>query len=336
MFKFSGFRKIYFSLGLIILIIVVGIAGYMSIEHWNFFDSFYMTMITISTVGFGEIHHLSDSGRLFTTFLIIGSFGTFANAVFTITRTLSDGEFRKYLNDLRLYASIEKLENHVILCGYGRNGKEAAHVLKNHHQRFVVVEEKQHVVDAMSDRYKELILVGNATQDEVLLRAGVMKAKALITTLPLDADNLFIVLSARTLNPKLTIISRASDDNSDRKLKAAGADNVIMPDKIGGAHMASLVMKPDVMEFLDYITGQGGEHIKLEEITFENLSASYKNKTIRDLEVRNKSGANIVGFKTAKGDYVINPSPDTQMIHDAKLFVLGTSEQITKLRELFS
>ncbi|HXC06422.1 MAG TPA: potassium channel protein [Bacteroidia bacterium] len=336
MFHFPGFRKIYISIGLIILIILVGIAGYMSIEHWNFFDSFYMTIITISTVGFAEVHHLSDPGRLFTTFLIIGSFGTFANAVFTITRSFSDGAFLKYINDLRLFASIDKLENHVILCGYGRNGKEAAHVLKNHDQRFVVVEEKQQVVDAMSTRYKELILVGNATQDEVLLRAGVMKAKALITTLPLDADNLFIVLSARTLNPKLTIISRASDDNSDRKLKAAGADNVIMPDKIGGAHMASLVMKPDVMEFLDYITGQGGEHIKLEEITFDNLSANYKNKTIRDLEVRNKSGANIVGFKTAKGEYVINPSPDTQMIHDAKLFVLGTTDQINKLRELFS
>jgi voltage-gated potassium channel len=336
MFNFPGFRKIYFSLALICLIILVGIVGYMTIEHFRFFDAFYMTMITISTVGFGEVHPLSDAGRLFTTFLIIGSFGTFANAVFTITRSFSDGEFLKYINDLRLYASIDKLENHVILCGYGRNGKEAAHVLKNHGQRFVVIEEKQQVVDAMSTRYKELILVGNATQDEVLMRAGVMKAKALITTLPLDADNLFIVLSARTLNANLTIISRASDDNSDRKLKAAGADNVIMPDKIGGAHMASLVMKPDVMEFLDYITGQGGEHIKLEEITFDNLSQSYQNKTIRDLEIRNKSGANIVGFKTAKGEYVINPSPDTQMIHDAKLFVLGTSEQINKLKELFS
>ena len=154
--------------------------------------------------------------------------------------------------------------------------------------------------------------------------------------MPIDADNLFIVLSARTLNPKLTIISRASEDNSDKKLKLAGADNIIMPDKLGGAHMASLVMKPDVMEFVDYITGQGGDNIRLEEITFDNLPQAFQNKTIRELEIRNKSGANIIGFKTAQGEYIINPSADTVIIPDAKLFVLGTSEQIAKLRELFA
>jgi voltage-gated potassium channel len=308
----------------------------MIIENYRFFDAFYMTIITVGTVGFNEVHPLSDAGKLFTAFLIITSFGTFANAILTISRSFSDGEFNKYFKDLRLNAAIDKLENHIIICGYGRNGKEAAHVLKNHNQRFVVIEEKQPVIDNMSSRYKELILLGDATLDEVLLRAGILKAKALITTLPLDADNVFIVLSARTLNPKLTIISRASNDNSDKKLKTAGADNVIMPDKIGGAHMASLVLKPDVMEFVDYITGQGGDNIKLEEITFDNLSESYKNKTIKELEIRNKSGANIVGFKTAKGEYIINPSADTVMIHDAKLFVLGTTEQISRLREIFA
>ena len=158
----------------------------------------------------------------------------------------------------------------------------------------------------------------------------------MITTLPIDADNLFIVLSARSLKPDLIIISRASDDNSDKKLKIAGANNVIMPDKIGGAHMASLVMQPDVIEFIDVITGQGGTSINLEEITFDNLPQEYRNKTIKDLEVRQKTGANIVGFKTAQGDYVINPSADTKIIPDAKLFVLGTGEQIKKLKELFN
>jgi voltage-gated potassium channel len=336
MIHLRRFSKIYLAIALIVLTIFVGILGYMLIEHWSFFDSFYMTIITVGTVGFEEVHRLSDAGRLFTAFLIMSSFGTFANAIFTISRSFSDGEFNQYFKDLRLNSAIDKLDNHIIICGYGRNGKEAAHVLKNHDQRFVVIEEKQPVIEAMSSKYKELILLGDATHDEVLLRAGILKARALITTLPLDADNVFIVLSAKALNPKLTIISRASNDNSDKKLKTAGADNVIMPDKIGGAHMASLVLKPDVMEFLDYITGQGGDNIKLEEITFDNLSQNYKNKSIRDLEIRNKSGANIVGFKTADGEYVINPSADTVMIHDAKLFVLGTSDQIMKLRELFS
>ena len=158
----------------------------------------------------------------------------------------------------------------------------------------------------------------------------------MITTLPIDADNLFIVLSARTLNPNLIIISRASDDNSDKKLKIAGANNVIMPDKIGGAHMASLVLKPDVIEFIDHITGQGGPDINLEEILFDNLPIPLRNKTIRDLEIRNKSGANIVGFKKGNGEFVINPDPDTQLIPDGKLFVLGTPEQIQKLKTLLT
>jgi voltage-gated potassium channel len=190
-------------------------------------------------------------------------------------------------------------------------------------------------VATITHKHSDLVLEGDATHDEILERAGIKKAKALITTLPVDADNLFIVLSARTLNPEITIISRASEDNSDKKLKLAGANNVIMPDRIGGAHMASLVMKPDVMEFVDFITGQGGENIRLEEITFENISSKFQNKTIRELEVRNKSGANIIGFKTAEGEYIINPSADTQIIPDAKLFVLGTTEQIVRLKELF-
>jgi voltage-gated potassium channel len=208
--------------------------------------------------------------------------------------------------------------------------------LKKHDKRFVVIESKKDVTDSLTHKYSDLVLEGDATQDEVLEKAGIARASAIITTLPVDADNLFIVLTARSLNPKLTIIARASDDNSDKKLKTAGADNVIMPDKIGGAHMASLVLKPDVIEFVDHITGQGGPDINLEEITFENLPEHLRNKTIRDLEIRNKSGANIVGFKTAKGEYVINPSPDTQLIPEGKLFVLGTPEQISALKKLLA
>jgi len=308
----------------------------MTIENYGLLDAFYMTVITLATVGFQEVHPLSSGGRLFTSFLIIISFGTFAYAISSITKYISDGEFKDYFKNKKVNAAIEKLENHVIICGFGRNGKQAAHVLKKHDTRFVVIEEKKAIVAAINHQYADLVLEGDATLDDVLLKAGVLKAKALITTLPIDADNLFIVLTARTLNSKLTIISRASEDNTDKKLKIAGANNVIMPDKLGGAHMASLVMKPDVMEFVDYITGQGGDNIRLEEITFANLSEEYQNKTIRDLEVRNRSGANIIGFKTAQGDYIINPSADTKIIPDAKLFVLGTSEQIGKLKDLFS
>lgn len=332
---YRHFHKVYLSIFLIFTIICIGVGGFIIIEHYNFLDALYMTIITVATVGFQEVHPLDEQGKMFTVFLIITSFGTFAYAVTSISKYVIDGEFNLYFKNLKVNAAIQKLENHVIICGFGRNGKQAAHVLKKHKTRFVVIENKKDIIATINHQYSDLVMEGDATQDEVLLKAGINKAKALITTLPFDADNLFIVLSARTLNPKLTIISRASEDNSDKKLKVAGANNVIMPDKLGGAHMASLVMKPDVMEFVDYITGQGTDNIRLEEITFDTLKQVYQNKTIRDLEVRNKSGANIIGFKTAQGEYVINPSPDTKIIPDAKLFVLGTTEQIIKLKELF-
>lgn len=335
MFNYTYFYKIYISLGLLLLIVCTGVFGFIGIEGYNFLDAFYMTIITVATVGFQEVHPLSANGRLFTAFLIIISFGTFAYAIASISKYVIDGEFKYYYKNYKLLTTIGKIENHVIICGYGRNGRQAAHVLKKHDTRFVVLEINKEIVSSVNHKYSHLMMEGDATLDEVLLKAGITRAKALITTLPVDAHNVFIVLSARALNPNLVIISRASEDNSDKKLKIAGADNVIMPDKLGGAHMASLVMKPDVMEFVDYITGQGDDNIRLEEITFENMSLEFQNKTISDLEIRNKSGANIIGFKTAHGDYIINPSADTKIIPDAKLFVLGTTDQINKLKELF-
>jgi voltage-gated potassium channel len=331
------FRKLYLAAGLLLIVITVGTLGYMLIDHrFNFLDALYMTINTIGTVGFREVYELSNAGKIFTIVLIITGFGTFAYAISALSSYVLSGEFREYYRLTKKVSAIAKLSGHVIICGYGRNGRQAAHILKKHDRRFVVIESKKEIVEAINHRYSELVIEGDSTQDEVLEKAGIERASAIITTLPVDADNLFIVLTARTLNPKLTIISRASDDSSDKKLKTAGANNVIMPDKIGGAHMASLVLKPDVIEFIDHITGQGGPDINLEEITFNNLPEQLRNKTIRDLEIRNKSGANIVGFKKGNGEYVINPDPDTQLIPDGKLFVLGTPEQIVRLKELLS
>jgi voltage-gated potassium channel len=335
--SYKHFKKLYISGGLLLAVIIFGTSGFMVIDRrFTFLDALYMTINTIGTVGFREVYPLNEVGKVFTIFLIITGFGTFAFAISALTSYILNGEFREYYRTTRKLNAIAQLEGHVIICGYGRNGRQAAHTLKKHNKRFVVIEQKKEIVDAITHKHSDLILTGDSTQDEVLEKAGILKASALITTLPIDADNLFIVLSARTLNPKLVIISRASDDNSDNKLKIAGANNVIMPDKIGGAHMASLVLKPDVIEFLDHITGQGGPDINLEEITFYNLPEHLRNKTIRDLEIRNKSGANIVGFKMGNGQYVINPDPDTQLIPDGKLFVLGTPEQILKLKTLLT
>ncbi|MBI3510946.1 MAG: potassium channel protein [Bacteroidetes bacterium] len=335
--SYKYFKRLYISGAMLLLVIMIGVAGYMTIDsRFTFLDALYMTINTIGTVGFREVHPLNSTGEMFTIFLIITGFGTFAFAVSSLTSYILNGEFRNYYSTIRKLNAIEKLWGHVIICGYGRNGRQAAHILKKHDRRFVVIENKREIVDSITHRYSDLVLDGDATQDETLEKAGIMRAAAIITTLPTDADNLFIVLSARSLNPKLTIISRASDDNSDKKLKTAGANNVIMPDKIGGAHMASLVLKPDVIEFIDHITGQGGPDINLEEITFENIPEALRNKSIRELEIRNKSGANIVGFKKGNGEFIINPDPETQFMPDGKLFVLGTPEQIGKLREMLT
>jgi voltage-gated potassium channel len=334
-FKIKYFTKLYVALGLIVSIVTIGISGYIIIEGYSFLEAFYMTIITIATVGFQEVHPLGDSGKVFTAFLIITSFGTFAYAITAITKYVVEGEFNYYYKFYKVNNTINKLSNHVVICGYGRNGKQAATVLQSNKQQFVIIEKNETLVEQVRE-HGFLCIQGDCTQDELLHKTGISNARALITTLPIDADNLFVVLTARSINPKLTIISRASDDNSDKKLKIAGANNVIMPDKIGGAHMASLVIKPDVIEFLDHITGQGGPNINLEEIVFNELPEQLKNHTIKDLEVRNKSGANIIGFKTAHGEYVINPSADTKIIPGAKLFVLGTPEQVAKLREIFN
>ena len=334
------FIKDYFRfvvpLAVLLLLITIGTFGYMIIDHYTLFNAFYMTIITVATVGYGEVEPLSSSGKIFTIFLIITSFGTFAYAVSAMTRFVLDGEFNQFYKNKKLNAAIEKLNDHVIICGFGRNGRQAAHVLKKHNRRFVVVENSATVTETINHKFSELVITGDSTKDETLIKAGILRAKALITTLPIDADNLFIVLTAKHLNPNLTIISRASDDNSDTKLKIAGATNVIMPDRVGGAHMASLVMKPDVMEFIDFITAEGGDNINLEEIDFDTLSEGLRHKTLKDLEIRNKSGANIIGFKTAMGEYIVNPSADTKIIPQSKIFVLGTPNQIRKLKEILA
>ncbi len=332
---FSQFRQLYLPLVLILLIFVFGIAGYMAIEDYNFFDALYMSVITIATVGFSEIKPLSQAGRMFTVVLIITSIGTFALAITRITKYVIDGEFQRVFRNYRSDKKLSKMKNHVIICGYGRNGKQAASRLKAHKTPFVLIESNDEGIDSITDLDPELIITGDATHDEVLIKAGIKHARALITTLPKDADNLFVVLTARVINPGIKIISRASDEHSDIKLKRAGADNVIMPDKIGGAHMASLVLKPNIVEFIDVLTGGGDIEFHLDEISGEELQEEFRGKTIRELEIRNKFGANIIGFKSSEGQYVINPSPDTIIKHDSKIFILGSHEQINNLRKEF-
>lgn len=326
----SPFKKLYYALAILLLIICTGIIGYFLIEDYSFSESFYMTIITISTVGFQEIRPLSESGRYFTAFLIITSFGTFAYAAGVLSTFLLDGDFRKHFTELKKIKRIKSLENHIIICGYGRNGKQIIHELESQKVEFLVIEKDAELIEHLRIDGYEHFLEGDATDDELLINAGVKKAKALITTLPDDAENVFVVLTARQMNPDLQIISRASKDTSDTKLRMAGANNVVMPDKVGGTHMASLVIKPDVVQFYNLLSGQDN-NISLEEIAYESLPKEFQNKSIADLHVRHRSGANIVGLKTRDGEYVLNPSPETVITEGSKLFVLGMVDQIEDL-----
>jgi voltage-gated potassium channel len=310
-------------------IVAVGIIGYMVIEKFTLIEAIYMTAITVTTAGFTEVHPLSNAGRMFTVFLLITSWATVAFVLTRITQYVVTGEINKYFKYRKLMSAIDKLNDHVIVCGYGRNGMQAVQTLRYHLQSFVVIEKSETLMEKILLEEPNLLhLQGDSTEDEVLKRAGIERARALITTLPTDADNVFIVLSARALNPTIQIISRASDSNSAPKLKKAGADSVIMPDKIGGTHMATLVSKPDVIEFIDYLSGEEGESINMESVPYEKLPEDMRNKTLKDIMNWKKTGVNCIGIKNTDGKFVINPPEDILIEKGMKVMVLGTRQQI--------
>jgi len=292
-----------------------------------------MTTIAITTVGFGEVRPLSNIGRLFTVFLLITSWVTFAWAIARITQFVVTGEINKYFKMRKNMKTITQLNRHVILCGFGRNGQQAARTLKNHNMPFVVIEKEEHSLEKALPDFPELVyLIGDGTDDDLLKEAGIERAVALITALPVDADNVFIVLSARALNQKMQIISRASEESSIAKLRKAGADNVIMPDKIGGSHMATLVSKPDVVEFMDFLSSEDGESVNMESVPFDQLPPAIKNKPLKVVMEWNKTGVNCLGIKNREGKFIINPPDDTVVTEGCKVIVFGTRSQIAEMK----
>lgn len=330
--RLSSRAKITIGLVLLLTIIVIGTSGYMIIEKDPFLNALYMTIITVSTVGFGEIHQLSPAGKIFTIFLIISSFTTYAYALTTLSVHFFEGQLGFFIKGYKK-KSIRKMENHVILCGYGRNGQQALKELKAHNYSYIVIDQSRKVLDDNTER-SDYFIEGDATQDEVLIRANIRTARAIITTLPIDADNLYVVLTARALNPDLVIISRASSESSETKMRMAGVDNVVLPEKVGGAHMASLVARPDVIEFLDHLSVHGKDPTNLEELFCTDLPDEGTNRTIYEIGIRRKTGANIIGLRTPDGRFVLNPSPDTRVYNGTKLFVLGTSDQIEEMKKI--
>ncbi len=326
--------NLYRVLLLFLLVIIIGVLGYMYLSNDTFVNALYMTIITITTVGFGEVHPLSQDEKLFTIFLILMSIVILGLIASVITQYVASDELFERIKFKKVQKKISQLKKHTIVCGYGRNGKQAVVKLKKYSKSLVIIENDEALVSEIENE-NLLCIHGNATNDDALIKAGIMNASNLITTLPSDADNLFVVLSARQLNKNLTIVSRASDDPSDSKLRIAGANNVIMPDKLGGDHMASLLVTPDIVEFVDMLAVDSDNATHLEEIIVENLPKEFLSKSIRDLDLRRKTGCTVIGFKTPGNEYLINPEADTELVSKSKLIVLGSLEQIQNLNKLF-
>lgn len=292
-----------------------------------------MTVITVTTIGYKEVQPLSDEGKIFNIILIIASFGTFTYAIARLTQFLISGEMALYFKNKKLMQAIHQMKDHVIICGFGRNGQQAAITFKAHKVPFVVIENNTNNLEQWLQDHDSLIYItGDATEDDTLVKAGINKAKALIITLPEDADNVFIVLSARSLNPGVQIISRASQHGSAAKLKKAGADHIIMPDRIGGTHMATLVSKPDVVEFIDYLNGEEGESINIESVDYNKLPPEIRDQTLRVIMEWEKTGVNCIGIKDVDGKFVINPPEETIIKRGMKVIVLGTRQQIDTMK----
>ena len=272
--------KLYIAVISLIVIFLIGTLYFRVSSNYSWVDAFYFTVITATTVGFKEVHPLTEAEKIFTTGLILASIFVLGFAITVITENIFSKNNIGNLRQKKVEKKIKKLHDHVIVCGYGRNGQQTIHKLMAYKQPFVVIEKDEEVVEKFSSELVPFVF-GNANEDEVLKQAGIEKASTLISALPNDADNLFVVLSARQLNNNLKIISRATDETTMKKLKLAGANNVIMPDKIGGDHMASLVVTPDLIEFLDNLSVSGeDDSMNVEQVSFSKVCPDGKELAI--------------------------------------------------------
>ena len=321
---------------LIILVFITGVIGFHFFYDYSWVDALYMTIITVSTVGYGEVQPMGAYGKIFTSVFIISGLFIFGFGLSTITEHILNKNNIGNLKRNKMKKKIDSFKDHVIVCGYGQNGKEAVQKLIDYRKDFVIIDSKEEVFQSIEDETLNYI-VGNATEDEVLMTAGIEQASTLIYTLPSDADNLFIVLSARQLKKTLKIISRATEENSYKKLKLAGADNVIMPDRIGGSHMASLVVVPDLVEFLDNLSVSGrDDSINVEQIAFDKVCSDGREKTIAETDIRKNTGCSIIGYKSPSGAYVVNPEPSLKLEKESKLIMIGRPDQIESLKKYYS
>jgi voltage-gated potassium channel len=324
--------RFYVALGVLAAILVVGTLGYMVIEGWGAFDSLYMTVITLTTVGYAEIHPLSPPGRWFTMALALGGIFTFFYVAADFIRGIVSGEIARALGRQRMERQLAGLENHMIVCGFGRMGRYVCQEFSSHGFPFVLIERNASLLEGFR-MPSGIPLHGDATSEETLKRAGVVRARALVTAAASDADNLYITMSARLLNDKLVIVARAEGEAAEQKLARAGATRVVSPYAIGGQRVAQAVLRPNVLDFIELATTS--EHLELQmEETAVGPGSRLAGRALKDSQLRQDLGIIIVAIKKAQGGMVYNPAPYVVIEEGDLLITLGHRQQLDRLEEL--
>jgi voltage-gated potassium channel len=324
-------RRLAWSICALVLIVIIGVIGYEVIEGWSFIDALYMTITTITTVGFMEIHPLSFAGRIFTILLIIGGVGGALYILTTVGQYILEGQFGITMGRRRMKTKIAKLKGHFILCGYGRVGQEIAQAFSEEGAPFVIIDnDGQQAAKAETDGY--LCLFADATSDEVLKEAGIKQARGLVAAVASDTDNTYITLSARGLRPDLFIAARCTSSEAENKLRRAGADRVISPYAIGGRRMAMLALRPAVVDFIDTVTYRPGGELQLENVDVASGS------TLVGLsmeQARSQVGITVLATRKRSGKLLANP-PGEETIEDGdRLIVIGTKQRLAALESIF-
>ena len=320
-------KKLILAAILIVLVISFGTIGYMSIEEWGFLDALYMTVITLTTVGYEEIHKLSTGGRIFTIILAITGVGTVLYTLGIGAQFVLEGEIQQIFRRKRLEKNLDELKDHYIICGHGRIGKIIAKELRTKYLDIVVIEKYREALNGTDDF---LVIEGDATKDEILRRARIDRARCLISVLPTDAENLFVVLSAREISPNLIIVARAGEEGSENKLIRAGADKAVSPYYIGGIRIAQTVLKPAVIDFIEFATKSGNIELQMEEIPIREGS-KLAGLTLDQCGIGRELGVIIVAIKLSTGEMKFNPTSRTEIQAGDTFIAVG---EIAKLKEL--
>ncbi|MBZ0265585.1 potassium channel protein [bacterium] len=324
--------KIFVSMLLLGIVTMIGTFGYMQIEEWAFFDSLYMTIITLSTVGFGEVRPLTPAGRFLTLFVILSGLTVAAYALGTITTYIVGGMIITSWRRKRMEHKIKRLKNHIIVAGYGKLGRSVVESLVESGEDFCIIEQDSEKTEyAISHGY--LTIEGDATEDEILEKAGILNARGLIAAMSGDANNVLTTITARTINPKIKIAARGSDSGSEIKLRRAGADRVELPFSIGGNRLAQMITKPNLVDFLDTFVRSYGYRLRFEEYIV-SPSSKLNSVSISEADIRNKTGgAMILAIHRKDQEALLHPSGDFRFTDGDRMLVLGDEDQLESLRD---